>query len=58
MNWQRVHAWPALAISMLPIAQYPSIAPPAVSIHVTYPGASASQREASVTGFLLGPIVP
>ncbi|MFT8718006.1 efflux RND transporter permease subunit [Acetobacter sp.] len=31
----------AVAIFRMPIAQYPSIAPPQVSISVTYPGASA-----------------
>ncbi|HTB66160.1 MAG TPA: efflux RND transporter permease subunit, partial [Steroidobacteraceae bacterium] len=39
----------ALAITTLPIAQYPSIAPPAISIQVTYPGASADTVQSSVT---------
>ncbi|MGL4410084.1 MAG: efflux RND transporter permease subunit, partial [Zoogloea sp.] len=39
----------ALAIHSLPIAQYPPIAPPAVSISATYPGASAKTVEDSVT---------
>ncbi len=30
-----------LAIMQLPIAQYPTIAPPAVAISATYPGADA-----------------
>jgi len=38
-----------LAIQNLPIAQYPSIAPPAVSITATYPGASARTLEDTVT---------
>ncbi len=38
-----------LAILTLPIAQYPTIAPPAVSITATYPGASAATLETSVT---------
>ncbi|MBU1436058.1 MAG: efflux RND transporter permease subunit, partial [Gammaproteobacteria bacterium] len=38
-----------LAISGLPIAQYPSIAPPAISITASYPGASARTLEDSVT---------
>jgi len=38
-----------LAILTLPIAQYPTIAPPAVSITATYPGASATTLESSVT---------
>jgi len=39
----------ALAILTLPIAQYPSIAPPAISIQATYPGASADTVQSSVT---------
>ena len=39
----------ALAIGSLPVAQYPTIAPPAVSIAATYPGASAETLENSVT---------
>ncbi len=39
----------ALAIMTLPIAQYPSIAPPAISISATYPGASADTVQSSVT---------
>jgi len=31
----------ALAILILPVAQYPQIAPPSVSVTATYPGASA-----------------
>ena len=38
-----------LAIMSLPIAQYPAIAPPAVSITATYPGASAQTLENTVT---------
>jgi HAE1 family hydrophobic/amphiphilic exporter-1/multidrug efflux pump len=38
-----------LAILTLPIAQYPTIAPPAVSITATYPGASAATLESAVT---------
>ncbi|MCQ8241093.1 efflux RND transporter permease subunit [Rhizosaccharibacter radicis] len=37
-----------LSIRSLPIAQYPSIAPPAVSISVTYPGASAETVQSTV----------
>jgi multidrug efflux pump len=37
-----------LAIRSLPIAQYPSIAPPAVAITVVYPGASAETVESTV----------
>jgi hydrophobe/amphiphile efflux-1 (HAE1) family protein len=38
-----------ISILTLPIAQYPTIAPPAVSITATYPGASADTLESSVT---------
>ena len=38
-----------LSIMSLPIAQYPTIAPPAVSITATYPGASAATLESAVT---------
>lgn len=38
-----------MSIMSLPIAQYPPIAPPAVSINATYPGASAKTLEDSVT---------
>ncbi|HEY0944646.1 MAG TPA: efflux RND transporter permease subunit, partial [Opitutaceae bacterium] len=39
----------ALAIRSLPIAQYPNIAPPAITIQATYPGASAKTLEDTVT---------
>src|SRR5580658_10308578 len=38
----------ALAIKTLPIAQYPSIAPPAIAISVSYPGASAATVQSTV----------
>lgn len=38
-----------LAATTLPIAQYPSIAPPAISITANYPGASAKTVEDTVT---------
>src|SRR5690625_4334047 len=38
-----------LAVLTLPIAQYPTIAPPTVTINATYPGASARVVENSVT---------
>jgi multidrug efflux pump len=38
----------ALAVSTLPIAQYPAVAPPAISITVTYPGASAETVQSTV----------
>mgnify|MGYP000946422950 CR=1 FL=1 len=39
----------ALAIVSLPVAQYPAIAPPAIAINATYPGASAKTLEDTVT---------
>ena len=36
-------------ISMLPVEQYPDIAPPSVNIRASYPGASAETLETSVT---------
>src|SRR5260364_250725 len=38
-----------LAIRTLPVAQYPSLAPPEVRIHAFYPGASAQTLENTVT---------
>ncbi|WP_417789732.1 efflux RND transporter permease subunit [Terasakiella pusilla] len=38
-----------LSILQLPVEQYPSIAPPAVTIQATYPGASAKTVENTVT---------
>ncbi|MBN2866685.1 MAG: efflux RND transporter permease subunit [Thiotrichales bacterium] len=38
-----------LSLMSLPIAQYPSIAPPSISIVATYPGASAKTIEETVT---------
>ncbi len=37
-----------LAIRSLPVAQYPSIAPPSISISVVYPGASAETVQSTV----------
>jgi multidrug efflux pump len=37
------------SIFTLPVAQYPTIAPPSIQIHATYPGASASTVENTVT---------
>lgn len=39
----------ALAITTLPVEQYPRIAPPTVSVTTSYPGASAETLENSVT---------
>jgi multidrug efflux pump len=38
----------ALAVVTLPVAQYPSIAPPAIAITVIYPGASADTVQSTV----------
>jgi multidrug efflux pump len=38
----------ALSITKLPIAQYPSVAPPAIVVSATYPGAAAQTLEDSV----------
>ena len=37
-----------LSVATLPVAQYPAIAPPAISITVTYPGASAETVQNTV----------
>ncbi|WP_129645380.1 efflux RND transporter permease subunit [Peristeroidobacter agariperforans] len=39
----------ALALRSLPIEQYPAIAPPSLTINVTYPGADAATLETNVT---------
>jgi len=39
----------ALAITRLPVEQYPAIAPPTITVSATYPGASAQTVEDSVT---------
>ena len=39
----------ALSIDKLPVSQYPPIAPPAIVINASYPGASAKTLEDSVT---------
>jgi len=38
-----------LAIKMLPVSQYPPIAPPQIAINATYPGASAQTVQDTVT---------
>ncbi len=42
----------ALALKNLPVAQYPSVAPPALSITITYPGASAQVVEDTAVALL------
>lgn len=41
-----------LAIPSLPIAQYPDIAPPVITLRTTYPGASAQDTEEAVTAVI------
>jgi multidrug efflux pump len=41
-----------LALKNLPVTQYPSVAPPALSVSVTYPGASAQVVEETVIALL------
>ncbi|MDU6054724.1 MAG: efflux RND transporter permease subunit, partial [Acinetobacter junii] len=38
-----------LTLTKMPVAQYPTIAPPTVTISATYPGASAQTVENTVT---------
>ncbi|MFJ7567058.1 efflux RND transporter permease subunit [Herminiimonas sp. NPDC097707] len=42
----------ALAITSLPISQYPNIAPPTIVITATYPGATAQTLDDSVTSLI------
>jgi len=42
----------AVSITQLPIAQYPPVAPPSISINATYPGASAKTLEDSVLSII------
>ena len=37
-----------VAVTQLPISQYPPVAPPSIVLSVTYPGASAQTLEDSV----------
>ncbi len=45
----RHHARRRLVDLSLPVAQYPSIAPPTIAINANYPGASAKTVQDSVT---------
>ncbi|MBV8908376.1 MAG: efflux RND transporter permease subunit, partial [Sphingomonas sp.] len=40
------------AITVLPVAQYPDVAPTQINVRATYPGASAATLESSVTQVL------
>ena len=37
-----------VAVTQLPVAQYPSVAPPSIVINAAYPGASATTLESAV----------
>ncbi|HEY0955444.1 MAG TPA: efflux RND transporter permease subunit [Roseateles sp.] len=41
-----------VAVTQLPIAQYPPVAPPAIQVSVTYPGASAQTLEDAVISII------
>ncbi len=41
-----------VAISQLPVAQYPSVAPPSISVNATYAGASAETLQNTVTSII------
>jgi len=41
-----------VAISQLPVAQYPSVAPPSININATYAGASAETLQNTVTSII------
>jgi multidrug efflux pump len=41
-----------VAVTQLPVAQYPPVAPPAISLSVTYPGASAQTLEDAVISII------
>ncbi|NAN50648.1 multidrug efflux RND transporter permease subunit [Pseudomonas protegens] len=42
----------ALAIPQLPVAQYPTVAPPQIEIYAAYPGASAQTMDESVVSLI------
>ncbi|MGZ3237292.1 MAG: efflux RND transporter permease subunit [Burkholderiaceae bacterium] len=42
----------ALSVTKLPVAQYPTIAPPSIVVTATYPGASAKTLDESVTSLI------
>ncbi|HLR29722.1 MAG TPA: efflux RND transporter permease subunit [Paenalcaligenes sp.] len=41
-----------LALSTMPVSQYPEVAPPAIAITTTYPGASAEDASSSVASII------
>ncbi len=42
----------AIAITQLPVAQYPTVAPPSINISITYPGASAKTIDENVVSII------
>jgi multidrug efflux pump len=42
----------SISITLLPISQYPTIAPPSIIITATYPGANAKTLDDSVTSII------
>lgn len=42
----------SIAISLLPIAQYPTVAPPSINVSITYPGASAKTIDENVVSII------
>src|SRR5213076_2620986 len=42
----------SLAITQLPVAQYPSVAPPSISVTANYAGASAETLQETVTSVI------
>ena len=42
----------ALAITQLPVAQYPNVAPPSISVTANYAGASAETLQETVTSVI------
>ena len=45
----------AIAIPLLPVAQYPNVAPPQISVQTTFPGASPEDMYQSVNRPLTTP---
>ena len=45
-----------IALSVIPVAQFPEIVPPQVSVTATYPGASAAAVEASIAQIIEGKV--
>ena len=41
-----------LSVRLMPVSQYPDVAPPAIEIRATYPGASAKEVSESVTSII------